>query len=210
MLLAPLAYAAGCSGALGQPAAPQAIPDVRTTSAAPEFVGAPADSARVGQDYNYQPTVKGASADTLHFTAVNLPPWARLDPKTGAITGRPATTHIGAHESIAITVTDGSQRKATSREFAITVLGPASGVARLQWPAPVSKVDGSLLDDLAGFRILYGRDPEELDHSVWISNPDARSHEFATLEEGAWYFAIVSVSVSGLEGPATLPTRKII
>lgn len=200
----------GCSGAIGQPAAQQAAPELRASRAAPEFVGAPNDRARVGQDYHYQPTVQGAAADTLSFTAVNLPPWARLDPKTGAITGRPATTHIGTYESIAITVTDGSQRKATSREFAITVFGPASGVARLQWPAPVSKVDGSLLDDLAGFRILYGRDPEELDHSVWISNPDARSYEFATLEEGAWYFAIVSVSVSGLEGPATSPTRKVI
>jgi hypothetical protein len=74
----------------------------------------------------------------------------------------------------------------------------------------VSKVDGSVLDDLAGYRILYGHDPEDLDHSVYIANPDAHSFEFATLESGTWYFSIIAVNAEGLEGPATAPAMKII
>jgi len=89
-------------------------------------------------------------------------------------------------------------------------VGAASGVAELSWTAPITKVDGSNLDNLAGFRILYGRDPEDLDHSVYIADPAAHSYEFATLDSGAWYFAIVAVANDGLEGPATTPAIKVI
>ena len=58
----------------------------------------------------------------------------------------------------------------------VTVLGEAgSGVASLRWETPSSKFDGSPLDDLAGYRILYGRNSDDLDKSVLISN---RGHHF--------------------------------
>lgn len=178
---------------------------------APRFLGEPVsvELARVDADFAVQPTASDPDNDALQFSAVNLPPWVHLDPKTGRITGRPATANIGSYESIAITVSDGAHQ-VTSRGFSITVIGPGSGVANLDWPAPISKVDGSLLDDLAGFRILYGRDPEALDHSVWINDPNARSYSFATLAEGTWFFSIVSVNSAGIEGPRTMTAQKTI
>jgi hypothetical protein len=177
---------------------------------APRFLGesGAAELALVGQDFSHEAKVSDPDADVLRFTASNLPPWAQLDATTGRITGRPATSDVGTYEGIALTVSDG--RHHASRSLTITVTGPASGVATLQWPAPVSKVDGSLLDDLAGFRILYGRNPEDLDHSVWIADPTARGYSFATLDKGAWYFSVVAVNTAGLEGPPTMPARKII
>jgi len=176
---------------------------------APVIAGNTEEIARVGQDYLFQPNVTDSDGDKLEFSVSNLPPWARFDASTGKISGRPTTTHVGSYESISILVSDG-RHQISSREFTITVLGPSNGVARLEWPMPVSKVDGSMLDDLAGFRIIYGRDAENLDHSVWIADPKAHSYEFATLAEGPWYFSIVAVNASGLEGPATAPARKII
>jgi hypothetical protein len=212
LLIAPLALSLGCTGghSSGPGEAAQVIPESAPAgNQAPAITGESAEVARVGQDFEYQPKVTDPDGDRLQYSAINLPPWARLDSDTGKISGRPATTHVGSYESIAITASDGKHR-VTSREFSITVFGSSTGVARLEWPMPVSKVDGSLLDDLAGFRILYGRNADDLDRSVWIADPRAHSFEFTTLDEGAWYFSIVAVNSGGLEGPATTPARKII
>ena len=176
---------------------------------APVISGEATPSAQVGREYTFQPVGSDADGDALTFTVANLPSWAKVDAHTGRIHGTPSTTDVGAYEGISITVADASHR-VTSHAFSITVVGASSGVARLEWPAPVSKVDGSVLDDLAGFRILYGRDPEDLDHSVFIPDPAAHSFEFTTLEPGNWYFSIVAVNAAGLEGPATAPAMKII
>ena len=104
--------------------------------------------------------------------------------------------------------------------FSITVnpalepaLEPArigSGVASLQWEVPPSKVNGEPLDDLAGYRILYGRSSSDLDHSVLITDPATTSYQFSSLTSGIWYFAVVAVSSSGLEGPPTTLASKSI
>ena len=96
--------------------------------------------------------------------------------------------------------------------FSITVTGDggAGGVASLRWETPPSKVDGSPLDDLAGYRILYGRNSDDLDHSVLIDNPTATSYEFTSLTSGIWYFAVVAVNACGLEGPPTTVATKSI
>jgi hypothetical protein len=176
---------------------------------APTIDGTAGQLAEVGRDYTFQPDWNDADGDELTFSATNLPSWAFLDTQTGQLYGTPGNTDVGVYESISIKVADASHEVST-REFSITVVGAATGVALLEWPAPVSKVDGSVLDDLAGFRVLYGHDPEDLDHSFYIADPNAHSFEFATLDAGTWYFAIVAVNAGGLEGPATTPTMKII
>jgi Putative Ig domain len=214
--LLPLAMCPGCGEGSPDSPALSAAPSVTPPlAAAPELNRAPTihgdanKVAHVGREYAFQPEWDDADGDAVVFTATNLPPWADLDPKTGRIHGTPAPSDIGAYESISITVADASHR-VKSRDFEIAVVGESSGVARLRWPTPVSKVDGSVLDDLAGYRILYGRDPEDLDQSVFIPDPNAHSFEFATLESGTWYFSIVAVNAEGLEGPATPPAMKAI
>lgn len=179
------------------------------SNAAPTIAGNGSATIRAGSDYQFQPDWADSDGDSLTFAAVNLPPWATLDPKTGRITGTPGTSDIGAYEAVAVTVADATHRVST-QDFTITVAGVGSGVASLRWQRSNSKVDGSALEDLAGYRILYGRDPEDLDHSVYIANPEALTYDFATLESGAWYFAVVAVDAFGLEGPATVPAMKVI
>jgi hypothetical protein len=205
----------GCGGG-GSQATPASVATTPSVTApapsgnrAPLIQGVADKSASVGNEYSFQPDWSDPDGDTLLFTATNLPPWAELDPSTGRIHGTPALGDIGSYESISITAADASHHVST-QDFSIAVVGAASGVAELSWAAPVTKVDGSNLDNLAGFRILYGRDPEDLDHSVYIADPAAHSYEFATLDSGAWYFAIVAVADDGLEGPATTPAIKVI
>ena len=166
-------------------------------------------AARVGAAYKLLPEISNPGQRALAFTAQNLPPWARLDASTGTISGTPRTADIGEHSDIIITVADGAHRIAT-QPFSISVVGSGRGVATLQWRRPDSKVDGSPLDDLAGYRISYGRDPDDLDHSVFISDPDETSYEFSTLEEGMWYFAVIGVNANGVEGPPTVTAQKAI
>jgi hypothetical protein len=177
---------------------------------APSISGHVVETVYVGQAYDWQPVAIDQDGDTLSFSANNLPPWASIDPTDGRIRGTPGERDAGIYESITVTVADSSHRVATS-PFSITVVEQAgTGVASLQWESPPSKVDGSPLDDLAGYRILYGHNSDDLDNTVLIADPSTTSYEFSTLAGGVWYFAVVAVSSSGLESPPTVVASKSI
>lgn len=166
--------------------------------------------ARVGETYAFEPAAVDPDGDDMRFTATNLPPWASLDPRNGRITGTPGANDQGVYELITIVAADAG-RRVESAPFSITVIGDVNtGVATLRWEAPPSKLDGSPLDDLAGYRILFGRTAEDLDQSVLIDDPATTSYEFTDLAKGIWYFAVVAVNAGGLEGPPTVISTKSI
>jgi hypothetical protein len=202
------AAASGPAPAPGQEPAPAPAP---AGNRAPTISGVANGTAQVGTAYSYTPAASDADGDSLTFTAENLPPWASIDSTTGQITGTPAAADVGEYESISITVADAAHSSVTE-PFVITVKGAtaSAGVASLQWSQPVSKVDGSPLDDLAGYRIAYGRTADDLDHSIFISNPTQTRYDFATLASGTWYFAVIAVNANGLEGPPTPIAQKSI
>jgi hypothetical protein len=182
----------------------------RTANRTPTINRIGDEYARIGETYSFQPIAGDADGDALMFTATNLPPWASIDPRNGRISGTPGPADQGVYESITVAVADATHRAETSA-FSITVIGdPGTGVATLRWEAPPSKLDGSPLDDLAGYRILYGRTPDDLDNSVLINDPAITSYEFTTLTKGLWYFTVVAVNSGGLEGPPTVVTTKSI
>jgi len=212
--LAVLAFChAGCGGGgsgSGTTASGSQAPSVPFAgNVAPTITGDAAAYARVGRSYEFQPTFNDPDGDRLTFSANNLPPWASLDAQSGRITGTPAAGDLGAYEDITITVADASHRTVT-RPFTITVLDPPTGIATLQWEQPPAKVNGAPLDDLGGYRIVYGHNADDLDRSVFINDPSQTSYEFTALEEGIWYFAVIAVSANGLEGPPTTAAMKSI
>src|SRR6188768_2444759 len=171
-----LCSACGVSNEPAPPATSAAV-DVAEiqNNAPPTIVLAVAEDAQVGAVFDYLPVAQDPEHDTLRFSASNLPPWASLDTTSGRISGTPGPMDAGVYESISITVAD-AMHKVVTAPFSITVnpaLEPAlesgSGVASLQWEIPPSKVSGEPLDDLAGYRILYGRSSSDLDHSVLIT-----------------------------------------
>ncbi len=217
LLAAPLAFH-GCGGGGGsddgQEVQTPPTPAASAANRAPALSGTAGEYARVGETYVFQPTASDPDGDAVSFSGTNLPPWASLDPTSGRLSGTPGPNDEGVYESITIVVADAA-RRTESAPFSITVFADvaneaATGVASLRWELPPSKVDGSPLDDLAGFRIKFGRNAEDLDQSVLVNDPYATSYEFTSLQSGIWYFAVVAVSAGGLEGPPTTTTMKSI
>jgi hypothetical protein len=216
--IVPLAFY-GCGGggdSDSSGAAPVAQAPVAPAAAnrAPSLAGTAGEFARIGETYVFQPQATDPDGDAMSFSATNLPPWASLDPTSGRLSGTPGPTDEGIYESITIVVAD-AVRRTESAPFSITVFADvaseaATGVASLRWELPPSKLDGSPLDDLAGFRIKYGRDENDLDQSVLVNDPTVTTYEFNSLQSGIWYFAVVAVNASGLEGPPTTTTMKSI
>jgi hypothetical protein len=208
---AALAFCHGCGGGgSGTPAAgSQFSPAPLVGNQSPTISGDAGAYARVGRNYVFQPSFNDPDGDSLRFSAENLPPWASIDAASGRITGTPGANDLGAYEDITITVADASHRAVTS-PFSITVLSPPTGIATLHWEQPPAKVDGEPLDDLGGYRIVYGRNADDLDQSVFIDDPSQTSFEFTALEEGSWYFAVIAVNANGLEGPPTTAAMKSI
>lgn len=212
--LVPLAFCASCGGggsssssATQSSTAPS---PASAANAAPSIAAVDNEYARVGQSFDLLPNARDPEGDALNFSAINLPPWASIDARSGRLTGTPGPDDQGVYESITITVADAG-RQTSSPPFSITVVGDVGmGVATLRWETPPSKVDGSPLDDLSGYRILYGRDGNDLDMSVLIGDAATTSYEFTTLQSGVWYFAVVAVNAGGLEGPPTTISTKSI
>jgi Putative Ig domain len=212
--LVAVAVASGCWLAVGGTADPQTTSTLTSSSSPANRARIPSIAvqanmqARVGVEFEILPEVANLAA-APRFSAENLPPWASLDPSTGRVVGTPGNADVGQYEAITIMAADGAHR-ITTQPFNITVVGTGGGVATLVWRLPLSKMDGSRLDDLAGYRISYGRDAELLDHSVFIDDPGQTTYEFSTLDSGVWFFAVIAVNASGLEGPPTVPVRKTI
>ena len=197
LTLVPFCLCQSC-GVSSQPTAaatPAAVDAAAISNAPPTIVLAAVENAQVGATFDYQPVAQDPEHDTLQFSATNLPTWASLDTTSGRISGTPGSMDAGVYESVSITVTPALE---------------GTGVALLKWEAPPSKVSGEPLDDLAGYRILYGRNSSDLEHSVLITNPATTSYQFSTLSPGVWYFAVVAVSSNGLEGPPTTLASKSI
>ncbi|HTT01770.1 MAG TPA: fibronectin type III domain-containing protein [Steroidobacteraceae bacterium] len=75
---------------------------------------------------------------------------------------------------------------------------PAAGIT-VSWQAPTENTDGTLLTDLAGFRIYGGADPSNLTVQASVMNPSIDRYVIESLSAGIWYFAVTAVDASGNE-----------
>lgn len=87
---------------------------------------------------------------------------------------------------------------------------PEPGRATLAWVAPSLNNDGSALTELAGYRISYGRSPDELDRSIVIDSASVLECAIEQLDAGTWYFAVVAYNAYGLEGPKSNVAAKTV
>ena len=84
------------------------------------------------------------------------------------------------------------------------------GSASLSWSAPTANVDGSPLNDPAGYCIYYGTDPKNFSHRIEIPDPSVVSWTVSGLTPGTWYFAVTAVGSGGSESAySTIQSKKI-
>jgi hypothetical protein len=75
----------------------------------------------------------------------------------------------------------------------------STGTATVDWTPPTQNSDGSTLANLAGYTVYYGTSPDQLTHSVKLTNPGLSAFTVSNLSPGIWYFAVTSYTAAGVE-----------
>lgn len=177
---------------------------------APTITGAPATSVSAGSAYSFTPTANDPdSSDTLGFTIQNCPGWAVFNTSTGRLSGTPDSANAGTYSNIVISVSDG-EASVSLPSFAITVSQNVSGSATLSWTPPTLNTDGSALNNLAGYRVVYGRSSSALDQTVDLPTPGQSRYTLTGLASGTWYFAVRAYTNAGSESDVSNVGTKTI
>jgi hypothetical protein len=170
--------------------------------------GSPLLSINVGSAYSFTPTASDPDGNTLTFSITNKPSWATFSTTTGALTGTP--TAAGVATGVVITVSDGTAT-ASLPAFNVTVSAvTATGSATLTWVPPLTNSDGSLLTNLAGYRVQYGRASTSLDQVKDVAGATTLTTTVGGLSSGTWYFAVRAYSAAGSVSDVSNVAQKTI
>lgn len=174
---------------------------------APILFGRPQTQAVVGLDFRFKPVTYDTDGDRLVFSILNRPAWASFNTATGELTGNPAAGDVGVYPNVIISVTDGVAARSLPA-FSILVMHTV-GSATVMWVAPTHNTDGSLLIDLAGYRVHYGV-AGTLTNVVDVASANATSYEIVGLNAGTWHFAVAAYNTLGTEGDLSGIVSKAI
>jgi hypothetical protein len=175
----------------------------------PTISGSPLLSTVVGLLYSFQPSASDPDGNTLTFSIQNRPSWATFNTATGRLSGTPGLLDILSYANVTISVSDGTAIVALP-SFNLSVLALANGRATVNWTPPTENTDGTVLTDLAGYRIVYGRSSDDLNQTVSVTNPGLSSFTVDNLSIGTWYFAVIVVNSAGGESEMSNIATKLI
>jgi hypothetical protein len=114
------------------------------------------------------------------------------------LTGTPQVGDEGSYANTSISVSDGSLID-TLPGFTITVNQISLGSATLTWMPPIQNTDGTVLTDLAGYKIYYGTSPGSYPNEITINNSGITTYVVDNLTADTWYFVSTSFNSSGME-----------
>lgn len=84
------------------------------------------------------------------------------------------------------------------------------GSVMLHWTAPALSVDGSLLDDLAGYRVRWGHESGRYDNARSVTGAETTSATVEGLSPGTYFFAVTAVDMSGNESTSSNEVEVLI
>ncbi len=176
-----------------------AVPSDTPPGNSPPMIGGnPSSTVAVGEPYGFAPIATDRDGDALTFSVTGLPVWAGFDVNTGLLSGTPAEADAGTYENIVITVSDG-EAEASLNPFAIDVVSAGNASVTLQWTPPTQREDGTPLEDLAGYKVYWGQDSEQLDRSEDVGNGGVSSYVIEGLVAGTWYVGVTAYDDAGME-----------
>jgi hypothetical protein len=85
-----------------------------------------------------------------------------------------------------------------------------NGTATINWTKPTANTDGSPLNNLASYKVLYGTSASALNQVKLVSSPSATSTSIGSLQTGTWYFAMRAVNSAGAESDNSNVVQKTI
>jgi hypothetical protein len=185
------------------------VRDGAGTNQPPVISGTPPATISEGQAYSFRPTASDPDGDTLTFSISNRPAWATFSAATGRLYGTPGTGAVGAYPDIQIRVSDGVTQAALPA-FSISVQQVAEGSVTIAWRPPTTRVDGSTLTDLAGYRVKFGNAAGSYPNTVMLRNPGLTSYNVEDLAPGRWYFVIAAFDSAGMSSADTQPVSAMI
>ena len=183
--------------------------NIAPANQAPMIAGAPTANILEGEFYDFRPNASDPDGDALEFSIARKPAWAQFDKSSGRLWGTPGADDVGNFTNIGISVSDG-KAQATLAEFDVSVNQISAGAATLSWNPPTENADGSSLIDLAGYRIYYGRNPDNLTQVVVLNNPGLTRYVVENLTPARWHFEMTSVNTEGVESRRTPTASKTI
>ena len=188
----------GCLSQSGDGGITSADPGPEPSNSAPTISGNPATAVNIGDTYSFTPSASDANGDSLTFSVQNLPSWADFNSGSGRLSGQPTLGNVGVYSNVVISVSDG-QASASLSGFSISVNQAGDLSTTLSWTAPTENEDGSILMDLAGYKIYWGTTPGVYTNSVTIDNPGLTTYVVDNLSPGTYEFVATAFNTSGIE-----------
>ena len=204
----------GSDGTSSTHLAPFAVTVLPLPNNPPRISGSPVTAVVAGHAYAFQPTATDPNGLAVRFGISGKPAWAAFDTNSGRLSGTPAAANVGTYANIIITAYDGYM-KGVLPAFSIVVQAPPSvptlvpppvsttGSATVSWIPPTVNTDGSVLGNLAGYYIYYGTSPDNLSHSVTVTNAGLTRYVLSGLATQTWYFAMTAYNSIGVESGRT-------
>lgn len=178
--------------------APFSITVTGAPNTPPTISGSPSTTVAAGNAYSFTPTAADANNNPLTFSIQNPPSWATFSTTTGQLSGTPTASAAGTYSSIVISVSDGTSTVSLA-PFSITVTQVSSGVATVDWTPPTANTDGSVISNLAGYKIYYGSTSTALNQSIQVANAGLATYTVSNLSSGTWYFGVTAYTADGTE-----------
>ena len=160
--------------------------------------GVPPTSVQAGHTYTFTPDAVASGPLSPELEIQNRPSWASFS-WTGELTGTPTATDVGTYSDIIISIVAGTDH-ASLPSFSITVQA-AGGTepATISWTPPTTNANGSVLTNLAGYRIYVGSAPNQLTPVLTLDNAGLTKYVLEGLSPGLHYFAMTAVNSLGVE-----------
>ncbi len=209
MLAVSSMVAGGCSGSGGGDGGNSGVPPTQGGNQSPRISGSPAHSIVQNLHYAFRPTASDPDGDPLMFRVANMPDWAAFDRTTGRLSGTPRAENVGTYPNIRISVTDG-HGTVWLPEFTISVTQSGSGSVTLSWMPPTENDDGTILRDLAGYKIYLGRNSHALNQVIVLHNAGLTRYVVEDLPPARWHFAMTSVNARGRESRRSATVSKVV
>jgi hypothetical protein len=121
--------------------------------------------------------------------------------KLASVLALAACVLVGCHQDATGLSTVSAGTSATNK---------GGGTAMLSWQAPTTNTDGAALTDLAGYRIYYGMNADDLTQTVQLTSVGLQTYVIEDLGSGTWYFAIKAVTNTGVESALSDVVSKTI